>query len=135
MPGGDRTGPLGMGPRTGRGAGFCRGYGVPGYANPWGGRNVGVGRNFGGGFFGGFGGGGHGRGRRNRYFATGVPGWGWDWSNANVPGQMPPVENMSARARSEEAAHLEEQVNYLKREMDSLIQRLDTLKADKKGQE
>lgn len=34
MPAGDRTGPQGMGPRTGRGAGFCAGYDMPGYMNP-----------------------------------------------------------------------------------------------------
>lgn len=34
MPRGDGTGPQGLGPMTGRGAGFCSGYGVPGYANP-----------------------------------------------------------------------------------------------------
>jgi len=34
MPAGDRTGPLGQGPMTGRGAGFCAGFGVGGYANP-----------------------------------------------------------------------------------------------------
>lgn len=62
MPGGDRTGPLGMGPRTGWGAGFCPGYRAPGFSNP--------GYNAGGTFFGGRGG----RGRRNRFFATGVPG-------------------------------------------------------------
>ncbi len=33
MPGGDRTGPRGEGPRTGRRAGFCSGYKIPGYAN------------------------------------------------------------------------------------------------------
>jgi len=33
MPAGDRTGPMGQGPMTGRGAGFCAGFGVPGYAN------------------------------------------------------------------------------------------------------
>ena len=38
MPGGDRTGPAGMGPMTGRAAGFCAGYPVPGYMNPAGGR-------------------------------------------------------------------------------------------------
>jgi len=27
MPGGDRTGPMGMGPMTGRAAGYCGGYG------------------------------------------------------------------------------------------------------------
>ncbi len=34
MPRGDGTGPQGLGPMTGRGAGFCSGYDVPGYANP-----------------------------------------------------------------------------------------------------
>ena len=49
MPGGDRTGPLGEGPMTGRGAGYCAGYPMPGYANPQGGRGVapGYGRGFG----------------------------------------------------------------------------------------
>ena len=44
MPGGDGTGPLGLGPRTGRGMGYCAGYGVPGFMNP------GFGRGFGRGF-------------------------------------------------------------------------------------
>jgi len=34
MPRGDRTGPAGLGPMTGRAAGFCAGYPVPGYMNP-----------------------------------------------------------------------------------------------------
>jgi len=34
MPFGDGTGPRGMGPMTGRGAGFCAGFGTPGFANP-----------------------------------------------------------------------------------------------------
>jgi hypothetical protein len=34
MPLGDRTGPAGMGPMTGRAAGYCAGYPVPGYMNP-----------------------------------------------------------------------------------------------------
>lgn len=33
MPRGNGMGPAGMGPGTGRGAGFCAGYGVPGYAS------------------------------------------------------------------------------------------------------
>jgi hypothetical protein len=37
MPFGDRTGPAGLGPMTGRAAGFCAGYPVPGYMNPAGG--------------------------------------------------------------------------------------------------
>ena len=38
MPGGDGTGPGGMGSMTGRGAGYCAGYPVPGYMNPVAGR-------------------------------------------------------------------------------------------------
>jgi len=34
MPAGDGTGPLGFGPMTGRAAGYCAGYPVPGYMNP-----------------------------------------------------------------------------------------------------
>ena len=50
MPGGDGTGPLGMGAMTGRAAGFCAGYGMPGYMNPIGGRGFwGWGRGKGGG--------------------------------------------------------------------------------------
>jgi len=33
MPGGDRTGPMGMGPMTGRAAGYCAGYPLPGFMN------------------------------------------------------------------------------------------------------
>jgi len=34
MPLGDGTGPLGLGPMTGRAAGFCAGFGRPGFTNP-----------------------------------------------------------------------------------------------------
>ena len=34
MPRGDRMGPEGMGPGTGRGAGFCNGFDRPGFMNP-----------------------------------------------------------------------------------------------------
>ena len=72
MPGGDRTGPLGCGPKTGRASGYCTGNRMPGYANPAG-RGFGGGAGFGfdrrgGGFGGGFG-----RGRRNRFFFSGGP--------------------------------------------------------------
>lgn len=46
MPAGDGTGPVGLGPMTGRAAGFCAGYPVPGYMNPVPGRGF-VGRQFG----------------------------------------------------------------------------------------
>ena len=34
MPRGNRRGPEGMGPMSGRGAGYCAGYDMPGCANP-----------------------------------------------------------------------------------------------------
>lgn len=34
MPFGDGTGPMGFGPMTGRAAGYCAGYPVPGFASP-----------------------------------------------------------------------------------------------------
>jgi len=70
MPRGNGTGPMGMGPLTGRAAGICAGNGAPGYANPVAGR-------CGGGFGRGRGGmgGGSGRGFRKLFFATGLPGW------------------------------------------------------------
>jgi len=36
MPRGDGTGPMGLGPMTGRGAGFCAGFPAPGFLNPYG---------------------------------------------------------------------------------------------------
>ncbi|MFP4258585.1 MAG: DUF5320 domain-containing protein, partial [Desulfovermiculus sp.] len=47
MPGGDRTGPMGMGPMTGRGAGFCAGMNQPGALTAGFGRGRGFGRGFG----------------------------------------------------------------------------------------
>lgn len=65
MPRGDRTGPAGMGPMTGRAAGYCAGLAAPGYVSGGGyGRGTGQGRGSVGG-----------RGWRNRFYATGIPGW------------------------------------------------------------
>jgi hypothetical protein len=69
MPGGDRKGPMAMGAMTGRAAGYCGGFGMPGYANPAAGRGFGIGFERGRGF------GGARRGRRNMFYATGRPGW------------------------------------------------------------
>jgi hypothetical protein len=74
MPGGDRTGPAGAGPMTGRGLGYCSGSAAPGYAYGRGGFGGGFGRR-------GYGGnrapgtGGRGRGRMNMFYATGLPGY------------------------------------------------------------
>ncbi|MFW9829254.1 MAG: DUF5320 domain-containing protein [Candidatus Thorarchaeota archaeon] len=53
MPGGDRTGPRGLGPRTGRGLGYCAGYDTPGFTKGpgmWLGRGRGWGIGYGRGF-------------------------------------------------------------------------------------
>jgi len=50
MPRGDRTGPWGAGPMTGRAVGYCAGYSVPGFMNPIGGYGRGWGRGAGRGF-------------------------------------------------------------------------------------
>jgi hypothetical protein len=58
MPRGDRTGPFGEGPKTGRQMGYCTGHQSPGFASMqknWRGIGMGYGRGFGRGFGGGFG--------------------------------------------------------------------------------
>lgn len=47
MPRGDRTGPDGMGPRTGRGMGYCAGYDSPGFTKGVSRGGAGFGRGFG----------------------------------------------------------------------------------------
>ena len=49
MPRGDGTGPAGRGLLTGRGAGYCAGFNLPGYANPTAGRALGLARGYRGG--------------------------------------------------------------------------------------
>lgn len=44
MPRGDGTGPMGLGPMSGRGAGFCAGFNMPGFANRGCGFGLGAGR-------------------------------------------------------------------------------------------
>lgn len=60
MPQGDRTGPTGQGPRTGRALGYCSGYDKPGNTK---GFDEGKGRGFGRGRGKGMG---YGKGRRRR---------------------------------------------------------------------
>ncbi|MDQ1331700.1 MAG: hypothetical protein QG578_1968 [Thermodesulfobacteriota bacterium] len=71
MPGGNGTGPMGMGSMTGRAAGFCAGSEMPGYANAQARRGFGVGYGRGRAFRGCN----AGRGFRYMFQATGLPGW------------------------------------------------------------
>ncbi|MBN1596282.1 DUF5320 domain-containing protein, partial [candidate division FCPU426 bacterium] len=119
MPRGDRTGPRGMGPMTGRAAGYCGGYGMPGYANQIPGRGVGMG--FGGGR--GFG------GRRGGFGGRCFGGGGWGWQNwfgaSSWPGfgaQAMPQQQLTPEA---ERQALKTQAEVLQTEMANIQKRLD----------
>lgn len=115
MPAGDGTGPMGMGPRTGRGAGYCGGYDAPGWANRVPGRGLGLGRGQGGG----------GRGWRHRYwfYATGVPGW----ARSGYGPAWGPGPNAPAPSREDETEFLRQQADWLKQQLDAISQRIEEL--------
>jgi len=116
MPGGDGSGPMGMGPMTGRAAGFCAGYGVPGYTNPVGGR----GRGFGGGGRGR--GGGWGRGMR---FGAGRFGWAPMGPGYPAYGGVAPA----APAPEQGLETLRQQANYFQGALEDIQKRIDELGA------
>jgi len=129
MPGGDGTGPAGFGPMTGRAAGFCAGYPVPGYANPVGGRG-----------YGGWGRGG-GWGRRNWYYATGLPGWARaaqgmpSWGGTVNPyayGGAPFAPTLTAQ---QELDGLKGQAEYLEDSLDGIKKRIEELESQKSSKE
>jgi len=122
MPRGDGTGPMGMGAMTGRGAGLCAGFGMPGYANPipWRGFGMAFGR--GRGFFGGRGGG---RGWRNMYYATGLPGWmrfgGYDAPYGGYQRQyMEPDPEAEKQALRNQAKGLQSELDFIKKRLDEI---------------
>jgi hypothetical protein len=122
MPAGDRSGPRGMGPMTGRGFGYCAGYGAPGYAYPGPGRGMGQGWGMGGGW-------GRGWRRRNWYYATGLPGWarfgyGPAWETPPAWGYGPYA---AAPTREQETEFLRQQAEWLKQQLDDIGRRIEEL--------
>ena len=124
MPRGDGTGPAGMGPMTGRAAGFCAGHSAPGYANPAGGCGYG-GRGRGGG-----------RGRRNWYYATSLPGWArashgypaWGGpARTHVPHSGPVVPAMMPE---QELEGLKRQAEYFEGALGEIKKRIDQLESE-----
>ena len=111
MPGGDRTGPMGAGPKTGRGAGYCAGYDAPGFANPAPRLGLDLRRGFGGGR-----GGGrhfphrHGRagGQQTSYFATPSP--------------------------EDELNRLGQEANWLKGQLEAIEQRIEEIQKNKQAE-
>jgi hypothetical protein len=115
---------MGFGPMTGRGAGFCAGYNVPGYTNPVPGRGFWGGGNRGGG-----------RGWRNWFYATGLPGWARAgmgmpaWGAGPYPYTAPGSPTMPAGA---EVDALKAQAGYLEQTLQSLRQRIQVLESEAK---
>jgi len=115
---------MGMGPMTGRAAGYCAGYSVPGYMNPvmgraagfgWG-RGAGRGRGFGRGI--GFG--------RGRWVA---PYYG------NTP-YLPPagLPYGAAPTREQELDGLKGQAEYFQSALEDIKTRMEELEAGKKAE-
>jgi len=107
---------------TGRAAGYCAGYPVPGHMNPMFGRGFGFGFGRGGG-----------RGRRNRFYATGLTGWrpaalGLPVWNAGYG--YPPVP-FSATPEQEMDA-LKKQSESLEKTLADLNQRIRELESETK---
>ena len=110
MPFGNKTGPMGQGPRTGRGAGNCTDTNVPGSAN-----------------WGGFGRGGRGRGgfgNRNNFNGAGMFGWQRGAWGAQAP-------NVAAPTREEEMGVLKNQVEALKNSLDEIERRINEIGEEK----
>jgi hypothetical protein len=116
MPRGDRTGPNGQGPMTGRGRGYCSGSDAPGIDAPGPGRGSGVGGGWGRGM-------GRGRGRRNLFFATGLPGWL----------RFGPFRADQTPGPDGEKQILENQAQALQSQLDRIRQRLDDLESKPAG--
>lgn len=110
MPRGDGSGPAGMGPMTGRSAGFCAGNNAPGFQSA-----LGFGR-------------GRGRGFRNRFWSGGgfaAGGGGRGWYGAAPAGQAWP--DMAG-----EKEMLRTQAQGLERSLNAVQQRLSDLEKQDK---
>ncbi len=110
MPWGDRTGPLGYGPRTGRGLGYCNGNNVPGYMVGGRGLGLGLGR-------------GYGRGWGRGYGFRGA-GWGFRGYYAPYP--------YYGVSKEDEKRYFEDQKRWLEEELRFVNERLSETKEDDK---
>jgi len=94
MPFGDGTGPMGFGPMTGRGGGFCAGFGGPGFANPIPGRRFG--------------------------FARGMPyGYPYNRYGYGYPGGAIPIEE-EVRVLEDQARAMESDLNDIRKRLEDL---------------
>jgi len=139
MPRGDGTGPMGMGPMTGRAAGYCAGYPVPGFMNPtpgggfggmgrgWG-RGRGVGR--GGGWRAGYGAAAYGPYPAAPYAPADGPYPGAPYAPAYGP--YPGAPYAPAAPPEAELDALKTQADYFTKALEEIRQRIDELQAEQK---
>jgi hypothetical protein len=125
MPRGDRTGPWGAGPMTGRAAGYCAGYSVPGYLNPVGGYGRGFGRGWGRGYGRGWGRG-WGRGFGRGWYAYPPPAI---VQPAYPPAPQPQTPKQEVAALENYHKDLVAEKADLEQEMDGVKARIEELKA------
>ena len=112
MPGGDGTGPMGMGPMTGRGAGYCAGYPNPGYMNSIPGR--GWGRGFGRGW---------GRDRGwGRGFGRGWAVYPYEYGNPYAAAPYAPevTPQQEADMLKKEANAMQDEINFINQRISEL---------------
>jgi hypothetical protein len=113
MPRGDRSGPMGMGPKTGRGAGFCAGFDSPGYENPT--PQYGMG----------WGGGGRRRRQRGRGFGPQFAGGPANWTQPGIGQQTAPLPQTDDR--DDEKQNLQDQAQSLQALLGAINERLERL--------
>ncbi len=136
MPRGNGTGPNGMGPMTGRGAGYCAGYAAPGYASQGlqglgrgmglrrGCRSSGRGLGFGQGFGAGFGASQRGAFARGAAARSAGQGFGRAWGQGGADWVEPVAGETEIQA-------MEAHMGLLERELQALRARLESSKADR----
>ena len=147
MPRGDRTGPAGFGPMSGRAAGYCAGFPVPGYMNPQPGfRGAGFGRGRGRGR-------GWGRGLAGRRAQSWHPGWAATPCYPGVAYPYPAFQGVppygspyvgyggeyeDEATTEQEIAFLREEATLLKKDLEAVQARLEELgkqEADNTGKD
>ena len=118
MPGGDRTGSMGQGPRTGRGLGYCSGFDTPGFTK---GAGYGMGKGFG-----------FGRGMRFGRGMCGGRGFGRGWGiGASNAGSMPGYPWMQPMSKDDEIKLLKSQAEELLHSQKNIEKRLGELEKEK----
>ena len=104
MPGGDGTGPAGLGPKTGRAAGYCAGYPAPGCAHPGPGRGFGRGLN-----------------RRRAMWGAPYYNWGPYQPAPALPTKQQELDMLKSQARSiqQAADEVEQRISELSSQADA----------------